>query len=406
MISYSSVDSFIKREYVLDILDKYKIHPKLIAFYQREGTYFDDLNSNYDGMSQTPRSGSRSQERREYYNDFEDCIRDFKNAKLKLTQKIHRSDGDNGDSDSEYLECCDSNDIKAQSSFSSKSMSHVNTTTATDISFIDSKLCQQMAADVKQNIPLSSASRRDDGGRVNRTHQNQQQQTSPITSRRIHAKSTERTNSEKVKVKRKQTDDDRNEKKNDTKIDCISSTTQNRLALTEQNTSRDRKVVTSQAERNSRKSISNDCHHTASPSMIVHPTSAASCSSGDEIKSSRSSMKRNLPARSSEVENHSSDVVVVKSEMSPVTKKSTAADNGATVISRMTFDGGQIERSRSESRKRSCKKRQAKLAIASSSHPSSCSGTTVTTTTTLTTTVSSAESKQQQKQTAEEEKLR
>ena len=69
------------------------------------------------------------QHRREYYNDFEDCLREYKNAKIKSLQKqtkVHLSDGDNNaDSDSEYVDCTDSNDLKNQSTLSSKSMPHV-----------------------------------------------------------------------------------------------------------------------------------------------------------------------------------------------------------------------------------------------------------------------------------------
>lgn len=66
------------------------------------------------------------QHRREYYNDFEDCLRDYKNAKIKSIQKqtkVHLSDGDNGESDSDYVDCTESNDLKNQSS---KSMPHVS----------------------------------------------------------------------------------------------------------------------------------------------------------------------------------------------------------------------------------------------------------------------------------------
>lgn len=69
------------------------------------------------------------QHRREYYNDFEDCLRDFKNQKIKSIQKqtkVHHSDGDNGESDSEYVDCTDnSSDFKQQSTLSSKSLPHV-----------------------------------------------------------------------------------------------------------------------------------------------------------------------------------------------------------------------------------------------------------------------------------------
>lgn len=76
----------------------------------------------------TSEKGIFVQHRREYYNDFEDCIRDYKNAKIKSLQKqtkIHLSDGDNGESDSDYVDCNDSSDLKLQSSLTSKSMPHV-----------------------------------------------------------------------------------------------------------------------------------------------------------------------------------------------------------------------------------------------------------------------------------------
>lgn len=79
------------------------------------------------------------QHRREYYNDFEDCLRDYKNAKIKSLQKqtkVHLSDGDNGDSDSDYVDCADTNDLK--STLSSKSMPHVATENYQD------NFCQQL----------------------------------------------------------------------------------------------------------------------------------------------------------------------------------------------------------------------------------------------------------------------
>lgn len=71
------------------------------------------------------------QHRREYYNDFEDCLRDYKNQKIKSIQKqtkYHHSDGDNGESDSEYVDCTDGagSELKNQSTLASKSMPHVS----------------------------------------------------------------------------------------------------------------------------------------------------------------------------------------------------------------------------------------------------------------------------------------
>lgn len=73
------------------------------------------------------------QHRREYYNDFEDCLRDYRQQgqKTKSKQsKVHHSDGDNnGESDSEYVDCTDATtcDLRHQSTLSSKSMPHVPT---------------------------------------------------------------------------------------------------------------------------------------------------------------------------------------------------------------------------------------------------------------------------------------
>lgn len=136
LISYSSVDSFIKRDYVLDILDKYKINPKIFERLQTQTRDQSDVDLNiFDWKLETKRhlmnteKGFLVQHRREYYNDFEDCLREYKNAKIKSLQKqtkVHLSDGDNNpDSDSEYVDCSESNDLKHQSTLSSKSMPHV-----------------------------------------------------------------------------------------------------------------------------------------------------------------------------------------------------------------------------------------------------------------------------------------
>lgn len=70
------------------------------------------------------------QHRREYYNDFDDCLRDYQKTKSKATKKFHHSDGDNGESDSEYVDCTDATttcDLRLQSTLSSKSLPHVST---------------------------------------------------------------------------------------------------------------------------------------------------------------------------------------------------------------------------------------------------------------------------------------
>lgn len=120
---------------MLDILDKYKVNPRILEGLQKQARRDQsdvDLNI-FDWKLETKRhlmnteKGFLVQHRREYYNDFEDCLRDYKNAKIKSIQKqtkVHLSDGDNGDSDSEYVDCNDSGDLKNQT-LSSKSMSHV-----------------------------------------------------------------------------------------------------------------------------------------------------------------------------------------------------------------------------------------------------------------------------------------
>lgn len=126
LISYTSVDSIIERDSVVDILDK--ADAKRLCNTQQLMNNEMDLNN--WGIVNTEK-GILTQHRREYYNDFEDCIRslDYKNAKIKSLQKqtkIHMSDGDNGDSDSDYVDCQSASDLlKNQSSLSSKSMPQV-----------------------------------------------------------------------------------------------------------------------------------------------------------------------------------------------------------------------------------------------------------------------------------------
>jgi hypothetical protein len=122
---------------VLDILDKCEVNPKLIEHLkkttvknqQNEAVNIFDLRLDTEGSSMNTEKGFLVQHRREYYNDFEDCLRDYKNAKIKSLQKqtkIHLSDGDNGDSDSDYVDCADANDLRQQATLSShKSMPHV-----------------------------------------------------------------------------------------------------------------------------------------------------------------------------------------------------------------------------------------------------------------------------------------
>lgn len=121
---------------MLDILDKYKVNPRILERLQQQQRDQNDADLNiYDWNLETKRhlmnteKGFLVQHRREYYNDFEDCLREYKNAKIKSLQKqtkVHLSDGDNNaDSDSEYVDCTDSNDLKHQSTLSSKSMPHV-----------------------------------------------------------------------------------------------------------------------------------------------------------------------------------------------------------------------------------------------------------------------------------------
>lgn len=121
---------------MLDILDKYKVNPKILERLKKQPGDHSDVDLNiFDWKLETKKhlmnteKGFLVQHRREYYNDFEDCLREYKNAKIKSLQKqtkVHLSDGDNNaDSDSEYVDCTDSNDLKHQSTLSSKSMPHV-----------------------------------------------------------------------------------------------------------------------------------------------------------------------------------------------------------------------------------------------------------------------------------------
>lgn len=126
LISYSSADSFIKRDYVLDVVDQNE--KKTFKFLEN---HFQPLRYDHVNVKMSDKKTIFVQHRREYYNDFEDCLRDYRQQNQKTKQKpgkIHHSDGDNGESDSEYLECNDiaAGDLKQHSSLSSKSMPHVS----------------------------------------------------------------------------------------------------------------------------------------------------------------------------------------------------------------------------------------------------------------------------------------
>lgn len=121
---------------MLDILDKYKVNPRVLERLQKQVSDQSDVDvSTFDWKLEAKKhlmnkeKGFLVQHRREYYNDFEDCLREYKNAKIKSLQKqtkVHLSDGDNNaDSDAEYVDCTESNDLKNQSTLSSKSMPHV-----------------------------------------------------------------------------------------------------------------------------------------------------------------------------------------------------------------------------------------------------------------------------------------
>lgn len=95
------------------------------------------------------------QHRREYYNDFEDCLRDYRqqNQKAKGKQsKVHHSDGDNNGSDSDYVDCTDvtTSDLRHQSTLSSKSLPHVPTAAAAAESYHET---QNRVVSIKQQQP-------------------------------------------------------------------------------------------------------------------------------------------------------------------------------------------------------------------------------------------------------------
>jgi hypothetical protein len=125
LISYSSADSFIKRDYILDVVDSdEKNNFKFLE------NHYQPLRYDHVNVKMSDKKTIFVQHRREYYNDFEDCLRDYRQQSQKpksKQSKIHHSDGDNGESDSEYLDCNDmtAGDLKHHSSLSSKSMPHV-----------------------------------------------------------------------------------------------------------------------------------------------------------------------------------------------------------------------------------------------------------------------------------------
>lgn len=125
LISYSSADSFIKRDSKLDIVDSdEKTNFKFLE------NHYQPLRYDHVDVKMCDKKTIFVQHRREYYNDFDECLRDYRqqNQKTKTKpSKVHHSDGDNGESDSEYLDCSDmtGGDLKNHSSLSSKSMPHV-----------------------------------------------------------------------------------------------------------------------------------------------------------------------------------------------------------------------------------------------------------------------------------------
>jgi len=132
---------------VLDIQDdKYQqqqeVNPIILESYQRQKTLLDqnvEKCLNATEMSQENRT-LLVQHRREYYNDFEDCLREYKNQKIKSLQKqtkVHHSDGDNGDSDADYVDCQDASELRVQSSLTCKSMPHVGPSSRTTYQYDD-----------------------------------------------------------------------------------------------------------------------------------------------------------------------------------------------------------------------------------------------------------------------------
>lgn len=168
MISYNSCDSVLQRDYtVLDC--------KLIKLNHNHNQCLNDnqknvsisplsenllkllyskflLNYQVRLMNNSNRSGSYhncSQIRTEYYNDFDDCLREYKNQKLKLQKqsKIQRSSVDAGESDEEYLD--------ARQSHSQSQLSIRSQGTDLDVSATPSPT---LTSPVSSNLMVSSNS--------------------------------------------------------------------------------------------------------------------------------------------------------------------------------------------------------------------------------------------------------
>lgn len=152
MISFSSVETFIEKENIVaDIVAccevirlncKYNhdincdpakcsigntISENLLKILHLEGNLQEQLMNNESRKCFSHNNSIRYQPRTEYYNDFEICLREYKNQKIKSLQKqtkVHLSDGDGSGSDSDYVDA--SSELKYQST-TSKSTSHVPT---------------------------------------------------------------------------------------------------------------------------------------------------------------------------------------------------------------------------------------------------------------------------------------
>ena len=153
MISFSSVETFIEKENIIaDIVAGCKvirlnselyshvincdpvkcscgniISENLLKFIQLNGNLQEQLMNNESRKCFSHNNSIRYQPRTEYYNDFEICLREYKNQKIKSLQKqtkVHLSDGDGSGSDSDYVDA--SSELKYQST-TSKSTSHVPT---------------------------------------------------------------------------------------------------------------------------------------------------------------------------------------------------------------------------------------------------------------------------------------
>lgn len=152
MISCSSVETFIEKENIVAYIvacckvirlnSKYShdinydpvkcsygniISENLLKIIQLKGNLQEQLMNNESRKCFSHNNSIRYQPRTEYYNDFEICLREYKNQKIKSLQKqtkVHLSDGDGSGSDSDYVDA--SSELKYQST-TSKSTSHVPT---------------------------------------------------------------------------------------------------------------------------------------------------------------------------------------------------------------------------------------------------------------------------------------